>query len=385
MHGFPLKSLPLELPMENLVALDMSYSNIESFGIYYWYLQRFPKRLKQWIGSCLKDKRVLRSLKILNLSFCEQLRSLGGFDHLPVLEKLILRGCIRLLDVCESIEQCLELVFVDLSYCSKLQKVPRIIEMLKKVKKLFLDGCNLAESRIGNIDIDTIIYSSSVSSTVLEVIPNYSKFFTIYLPTSLVSLSLEDNNLFTESFPMDFSRLSMLKELYLDENPIVSLPNCVRSLPRLEKLSMGNCTMLMSVEHPPHTLTYLNLFNIFGKPMLQKVVFDLEMSPLQLIIDWDMLPPSSFEVEGMVKIQPMTGIEEKVLCSFCWTKPDFLNERHVVTLTSLRDNEKSEIQNLKIRTSVCLRALLLPHDSHPRRRIVNEERLPASTEPLKFD
>ncbi|XP_023767757.3 disease resistance protein RPV1 [Lactuca sativa] len=364
MHGFPLKSIPLELPMENLVALDMSYSNIESFGIYYWYLQRFPKRLKQWIGSCLKDKRVLRSLKILNLSFCEQLRSLGGFDHLPVLEKLILRGCIRLLDVCESIEQCLELVFVDLSYCSKLQKVPRIIEMLKKVKTLFLDGCNLA---------------------VLEVIPNYSKFFTIYLPTSLVSLSLEDNNLFTESFPMDFSRLSMLKELYLDENPIVSLPNCVRSLPRLETLSMGNCTMLMSVEHPPHTLIYLNLFNISGKPMLQKVVFDPEMSPLQLVIDWDMLPPSSFEVEGMVKIQPMTSIEEKVLCSFCWTKPDFLNERHVVTLTSLRDNEKSEIQNLKIRTSVCLRALLLPHDSHPRRRIVNEERLPASTEPLKFD
>nr|KAJ0227494.1 hypothetical protein LSAT_V11C100040090 [Lactuca sativa] len=271
----------------------------------------------------MSNKRVLRSLKILNLSFCEQLRSLGGFDHLPVLEKLILRGCIRLLDVCESIEQCLELVFVDLSYCSKLQKVPRIIEMLKKVKTLFLDGCNLA---------------------VLEVIPNYSKFFTIYLPTSLVSLSLEDNNLFTESFPMDFSRLSMLKELYLDENPIVSLPNCVRSLPRLETLSMGNCTMLMSVEHPPHTLIYLNLFNISGKPMLQKVVFDPEMSPLQLVIDWDMLPPSSFEVEGMVKIQPMTSIEEKVLCSFCWTKPDFLNERHVVTLTSLRDNEKSEIQ-----------------------------------------
>ena len=33
MHGFPLKCIPSELPMENLVILDMSHSNIESFGM----------------------------------------------------------------------------------------------------------------------------------------------------------------------------------------------------------------------------------------------------------------------------------------------------------------------------------------------------------------
>ncbi|KAJ0957520.1 putative leucine-rich repeat domain superfamily [Helianthus annuus] len=33
MHGFPLKSVHLDLPMENLVGLDMSYSNIESFDM----------------------------------------------------------------------------------------------------------------------------------------------------------------------------------------------------------------------------------------------------------------------------------------------------------------------------------------------------------------
>ena len=35
MHGFPLKSLPSNLPMENMVALDMSYSNLESFDMSY--------------------------------------------------------------------------------------------------------------------------------------------------------------------------------------------------------------------------------------------------------------------------------------------------------------------------------------------------------------
>nr|XP_043611781.1 disease resistance protein RUN1-like [Erigeron canadensis] len=32
MHGFPLKSIPSDIPMEKLVVLDMSRSNIESFG-----------------------------------------------------------------------------------------------------------------------------------------------------------------------------------------------------------------------------------------------------------------------------------------------------------------------------------------------------------------
>ncbi|XP_052622743.1 disease resistance protein RUN1-like [Lactuca sativa] len=109
MHGFPLKFIPSDLPMENLVVLDLSHSNIESFGICCSYPQRLHRRLTQWIGSFSKDKWLLGSLKILNLSSCEQLRSLVGFDHLPVLEKLILRGCIGLFDVCESIEQCVEL------------------------------------------------------------------------------------------------------------------------------------------------------------------------------------------------------------------------------------------------------------------------------------
>nr|KAJ0224236.1 hypothetical protein LSAT_V11C100039960 [Lactuca sativa] len=136
------------------------------------------------------------------------MRRIGGFDHLPRLESLVLRGCTILLDVSKSIEQCDELVHVNLSYCNKLGKLPRTIGILKK-------------------------------------------------------LSLANNNLSTESFPMDFSWLSMLKRLYLDGNPIVSLPRCVRSLPRINWLSMVNCNMLTSLEHPPHTNMYYE-FGIFS-------------------------------------------------------------------------------------------------------------------------
>ncbi|KAI3739223.1 hypothetical protein L2E82_29622 [Cichorium intybus] len=55
MHGFPLKSIPSDLPMENLVALDMSYSKIESFGICYNNPPALEIRIKE---SCSKDRRI---------------------------------------------------------------------------------------------------------------------------------------------------------------------------------------------------------------------------------------------------------------------------------------------------------------------------------------
>ncbi|KAL7617002.1 hypothetical protein Lser_V15G03740 [Lactuca serriola] len=351
MHGSSLKSIPSNLPMENLVALDMSYSNIESFGNFYSNTKRLHKWLKL-TGSCFEGKRLPPSLKILNLSFCEQLLSLGGFGQLPALEKLILKGCVGLLEICESIEQCFELVLVDLSYCNKLKKLSRITGMLNKVKTLLLDGCNLGESRIEIKDMNsaellkannTDLNTKAASRAVLEVIPSDSKFFVISLPSTLVTLSLADNNLSNESFPVDFRCLAMLRELFLDKNPVVSLPHCVKNLPRLQMLSMQDCKMLTSVEHPPQTLTYLNLYSKY-KPLLRKVVFDTKMSPLDIFIELKTLLPSLFEFEGLVKIQPMAGVEEMVLHGLGWTKLDILHERGILTSSCDRTYVESEIQ-----------------------------------------
>ncbi|XP_076913282.1 disease resistance-like protein DSC1 [Bidens hawaiensis] len=230
MHGFPLKSIHLYLPLENLVALDMSYSNIESFDVSYSNPQPSVKRQKQLVGSCSKDKSLLGSLKILDLSFSEQLHSLGGFIELPALERLIVRKCISLIEVCESITQCVELVHIDLSYCYKLGRHPISIGKLKKVKTLLLDGCSSCQAQI-------------------EAIPSDLKLSVFSLPSSLRTLSLANNNLCNESFPKDLSCLSMLQELCLDNNPIVSMPNCVRSLPRLEKLYMEDCYKAFAEEN----------------------------------------------------------------------------------------------------------------------------------------
>ncbi|XP_023746967.2 disease resistance protein RUN1 [Lactuca sativa] len=327
MHGFHLKYIPSELPMENLVALDMSYSNIESFIGCYSNPQRLEKRQKL-DGLCLKNKRLLGSLKVLNLSSCKQLCSLGDFNQFPALERLIVRNCTRLLEVSESIEQCVELALIDLSYCKQLKNLPRIIGMLKKVKTMLLDGCNLGESQTEdtNLDMDSLdmcnanknisISTRTSSSTFVGAIPSRLKFFSSSLSRSLVRLSLVNNNLSTESFPMDFSSLSLLKELYLDGNPIHSMPNCVRTLHRVEILSMQYCNKLKLVEHPPHTLKKMWLYS--DHQSLEKVVFDPKMSPLMLFYFPRSWTPRLYEIEGMVKIQAMVGVKEKVLRSLGW-------------------------------------------------------------------
>ncbi|XP_023746915.2 disease resistance protein RUN1 [Lactuca sativa] len=347
MHGYHLNSIPLNLPMENLVALDMSYSNIESFVFCDSNPQRHEKRQKL-SGSCLKHKRVLGSLKILNLSFCKQLGSLGDFDQLPALERLIVRNCISLHEVCESIGQCVKLVLIDLSYCNKLEKIQKITSMLANVKIMFLEGCNLGESQIkirdidlperlkaNDIDINTITSSSAFGGAI----PSDLKFSAFSLPRSLVSLVLANNNLSNESFPMDFSCLSMLKHLYLDENLIDSMPICVRTLPRLEILSMNNCKNLKSIEHPPHTLRVL--FVVSHRPSIEKLVLNRTTSIHHLSYNDIDYGRWSYEIEGVIKIQAMVGVDEEVLRSLGWTNLDFRNDRRVRT-----DLQRSGIQTM---------------------------------------
>ncbi|PWA50403.1 leucine-rich repeat domain, L domain-like protein [Artemisia annua] len=84
-------------------------------------------------------------MKILKLSHCYQLRSLGGFHELPLLEMLLLKNCMNFTNACESIQNCDELIHIDLTYCKTFRKFIGTLANLKKVKKLILYGCSLGE------------------------------------------------------------------------------------------------------------------------------------------------------------------------------------------------------------------------------------------------
>ncbi|KAD5802335.1 hypothetical protein E3N88_13695 [Mikania micrantha] len=297
----------LRLLQLNYVKMNGSYENV-SKELRYLCMHGFcfnsiPSEL-----PISKDKKLLGSLKILDLSFCEQLHSVGGFFLLPALERLILRNCTGLIEVCESVDKCDDLVHIDLSYCHNLRKLPKYLHKLKKVQTLLLDGCNPRESlnEMGNV----------------KAIPSDLKFTMIPLLSSLRILSIANNNLSNECFPMDLSCLAMLEELHLDNNPIVSMPSCVRTLTRLKRLYMDSCKKLISIEHPPCMLRKLS----FVPPLrcntsVKKIKFDLEMPPLMLRGIYKYR--GCCEIDGMLKIQEIASVEEKVLHSLGWADLGF--------------------------------------------------------------
>ncbi|KAJ0743745.1 putative TIR domain, P-loop containing nucleoside triphosphate hydrolase [Helianthus annuus] len=110
-HGFSLKSIPSDVPFENLVVLDLRYSKLKEV----------------WDGF-----KVVGSLKILNLSYSVELIKTPDFDGLPRLESLHLEGCLSLNQVC-CVKRLPSLKVLKAIKCSHLQKV---LDVPKSVTEL---------------------------------------------------------------------------------------------------------------------------------------------------------------------------------------------------------------------------------------------------------
>ncbi|KAI7742659.1 hypothetical protein M8C21_025547, partial [Ambrosia artemisiifolia] len=120
---------------------------------------------------------------------------------------------------------------------------------------------------------------------------------------------------------MDFSGLSMLKELYLDRNPIDSIPDCVRSLSRLERLSFNRCGNLKTVTCAHQIqLKYLELQSCRS---LEKVTFHPELSGVPTLFYDNTFALT--EIEYSFRIQALSEIDEEVLRSLGWINIAYLN------------------------------------------------------------
>uniref|UniRef100_A0A251RWQ4 Putative toll/interleukin-1 receptor (TIR) domain-containing protein n=1 Tax=Helianthus annuus TaxID=4232 RepID=A0A251RWQ4_HELAN len=308
MHGFPLSYIPSELQMENVIVLDMSNSKLQQL----------------W-----KKCKLLRSLKFLTLSSCHELIRVGHFSGFPLLERLTLARCTSLVEVCESIgNYCQNLKVLDLSECNKLKQLPKSIGKLKNLTQLVIDGCsNLGEFPVEIKDMESLevlkadnINMNSHGSSSSTMVPRSPKSFVSSLPRSLVTLSLANCNLSNESFPVDFSSLSMLEYLYLDRNPIDSMPDCVRSLSRLRKLSFHRCRNLKTVLCAPMQIMVLELFYCHS---LEEVTFHSEQTGLPRIVYFNTFTMT--EIQSRFKIQTLSQIDEKILHSLGWIDISYLN------------------------------------------------------------
>nr|XP_016491657.1 PREDICTED: TMV resistance protein N-like [Nicotiana tabacum] len=272
----PLKCIPSNFPAENLVVLDMRESDILEFQL---------------------NLQCCTSLKKLDLSCCKQLRSTPNFNGSRSLETLLLGGCSSLTEIHPSIENLFSLIILCMPYCKKLRDLPSSICQLKSLEDLDIDGCLSIKTLPDNLGDLKSLRSLQASYTGIKQLPRsvemlrnlktlrvegrklkversisergfhrvqYSLptfvsdlILTYYylseadIPRNIGSLSsLEYLDLSGNSFhclPFDFSKLRLLKRLWLvDCENLQTLPS-ISNLENLRVLRIKYCQKLVKI------------------------------------------------------------------------------------------------------------------------------------------
>ena len=238
-------------------------------------------------------KRLIR----LDLEGCERLESLPHKINLESLEVCILSGCLRLKKFPEtvgnmshlselyldntaiedlSVEHLIGLVKLDIRDCKNLLSFPNVSRSLTSLKTLTLSGCSKLDELpeyLGNVGG---LEELDVSGTAIRELPSSIlllknlKFLSLHgceelrgfplmqqgspnpmgiLEHSLTELVLSYCNI--REIPDDFGCLSSLKQLVLEGNSFVFLPNSIIGLSTLKSLRLNGCTSLQSLPKLP--------------------------------------------------------------------------------------------------------------------------------------
>ncbi|XP_020414267.1 protein SUPPRESSOR OF npr1-1, CONSTITUTIVE 1-like [Prunus persica] len=252
---FPLDSIPVDFPLESVIILEMQYSGLR---------------------QVFKGTKYLPSLKILDLNHSHSLTETIDFSYCPNLEKLVLVDCTSLIYVHGSIGNLERLIYLNMKDCKNLRMLPKNICMLKSLETFIISGCsNLSElstEMLRNMDALKVLETDGIP--ISELWLEKSSSILGSLPCALMELSLWGCNLSDDALPMDFSNLSSLQRLNLGNNPISSLPNCIKGLTRLHTLSLNECTILKSLLGLPK----LKDLHILNCTSLEKITYQSSSS-----------------------------------------------------------------------------------------------------------
>ncbi|XP_048134305.1 disease resistance protein RUN1-like [Rhodamnia argentea] len=214
-HNFPQRILQISnFSLINLVILDFSRSKITHDWNGWKYIKKAEK------------------LKVLNLSGCELLTRTPNFSGFPKLERLILERCERLAAIHPSIGQMDSLVFLNLNFCSELQRLPQELGGLSALTELLLDGTSIREIP------DWVLKNLkklSLDATPIARLPE-----TIGALTSLERLSLNWCSQMGR-LPHSIKELRSLIQLDLLETGITELPDSMESLENLKEMKLSVC------------------------------------------------------------------------------------------------------------------------------------------------
>ncbi|CAK9177703.1 unnamed protein product [Ilex paraguariensis] len=311
-HYCPLKNLPSNFQLKNLVALDLQYSNIKQLWpdskvnkfvipliIFNYTLDYLQINGNPYLDIFSLIYQFVKNLRVLNLSHCKFLTRTPNFTGLPRMEILLLESCLSLLEIHHSIgvldrltslslKDCgnltdlpssicnlISLQHLNLTDCSNLKKLPKLLGNMHCLRELHADGTaikqlpfscrflkNLTILSLGRCN-NNLPSKSWLPLIMSWVSPRRNHDFTGFLPPSISGLCslrkliLRHCNLNEASIPIDIGSLSALQLLDLGSNNFHSLPSSLCQLSKLDSLWLDDCKNLRSINELPPNLRVL--------------------------------------------------------------------------------------------------------------------------------
>ncbi|XP_048423050.1 LOW QUALITY PROTEIN: disease resistance protein RPV1-like [Pyrus x bretschneideri] len=243
--GCPLKSIPDDFfdQRRELVILKIT----------------FGKLVQVWEGS-----KSLGNLKILDLSYCHDLKKSPDFSNLPNLEELILQWCENLSEIHPSIGHLKKLSLVNLLGCKNLISLPGDFYKSKSVQTLLLNVCNQISELPEDLGKMISLRVLNASDTAITQVPrsavrlkNLTHLSLVHMNLlqfpdslhgldSLRNLVLSSCRLSDDAFPKGFGSLISLQHLDLSQNDFHTLPS-LSGLSKLESLQLSYCIYLRTL------------------------------------------------------------------------------------------------------------------------------------------
>ncbi|XP_050387840.1 TMV resistance protein N-like isoform X2 [Argentina anserina] len=215
-HGFPLKSLPSKFHPENLIELDMRSSHIEQL----------------WEGI-----KPLKKLTVINLSHSPYLKRLPDFTEAMNMKKLILDGCLSLLEVHPSISALKNLVIMSLKGCKAVKSLPGIMEDLSE---LYLNETAIEELPSSIEQLQGLVLLNMTDCRSLVCLPD-----NICNLAHLTNLTLSGcSKLYC--LPENLGSLGSLTILEVERSGIKELPFSIIQVNKLKRLSCDGCKEMMA-------------------------------------------------------------------------------------------------------------------------------------------
>ncbi|KAE9605841.1 putative leucine-rich repeat domain, L domain-containing protein [Lupinus albus] len=300
--GYPLEYLPLGLQLLELLHLKMHCSKLK----------------RVWNGT-----QIFRELKSIDLSDSRDLIQTPNISEVPCLESLVLKGCINLVEVHQSVAKHKNVAMLDLEGCISLKTLPRKLEM-NALEKLILSGCsqikklpkfgesmeclsilnlrdctslvclpqsirNMKSFRDLNIHGCSKLFRMTNNSNKNNVVEEIDDTETAMREVHSSAIDLKSLNMLLNKgydWLITNSSFSLLTEKVFDfiKYPVSmgSMLPPLSSFPRLKKLNMGNCNLSDGsiIDHIGH-LTSLEVLYLAGNNFVDLTASIGNLSRLQ--------------------------------------------------------------------------------------------------------